>query len=160
MSAASGLAKGWCLTIASGALGYALAKNADAVAWIGILAVVLFGMLDARYLREERKFRALYDQARKGERDVYDLNATCYGKKGDESFHASCSWPEVLKSWSLWAFYVPILVIGGTILIGQLGPNSDSGAGNRGSHPKHCSSDSRSSASPAARFVPMHHRSV
>lgn len=109
MSTTATLAKGWCLTVSVAALGFAINKNSVGVGLLGALAVVLFGILDARYLREERKFRALYDDARHSMIDVYDMGTLRYVQPGSSSFTTACQWRDVLRSWSLWAFYGPLL---------------------------------------------------
>lgn len=111
MSAASGLAKGWCLTVTTATLGYALTKRSCSVALLGVAAVILFGSLDARYLREERKFRALYNGVRSGQVDRYDMGTVACTTKGSAIFDGSCEWPAVLKSWSILSFYVPLALV-------------------------------------------------
>ncbi|MCP4383100.1 MAG: hypothetical protein GY798_17035 [Hyphomicrobiales bacterium] len=110
MSTTATLAKGWCLTVSVAALGFAVNKNSVGVGLLGALAVALFGILDARYLREERKFRALYDDARRNKIDVYDMGTLRYAQPSSSSFTSACRWSGVLRSWSLWAFYGPLLV--------------------------------------------------
>jgi hypothetical protein len=117
MAAASSVAKGWCLTVATAAFGYALTKDSQSVALLAVGAVVLFGYLDARYLREERKFRALYEDARKGNAEVYDLRTGPYVDKGSPKYTAPCAWPSVLRSWSVWTFYLPIIGVGLAVLV-------------------------------------------
>lgn len=112
MSASSGLAKAWCLTIAAGTVGYAITKNADEVGWMGLFSVAMFATLDARYLREERKFRALYEDARNGRTGPFDMRATQYADRKAKSFARECGWTAVLRSWALWTFYGPLLVAG------------------------------------------------
>ncbi len=117
MFTASSLAKGWCLTVATAALGFALTKNSRAVALLGLVAIGLFGLLDARYLREERKFRALYEDAREGRVDVYDMRTATYIDSSSAQFASNCQWRSVLRSWSLSAFYGPLLVVALAVVI-------------------------------------------
>lgn len=116
MFTASSLAKGWCLTVATAALGFALTKNSRAVALLGFFAIGLFGFLDARYLREERKFRALYEDAREGRADVYEMRTAPYLASSSGRFASNCRWRSVLRSWSLWAFYGPLLLVALAVL--------------------------------------------
>jgi hypothetical protein len=118
MSTVSTLAKGWCLTVATATLGFAITRQSVGVGLLGALGVLLFGLLDARYLREERKFRALYDDARKGCSDAYDMNTRPYGQRRDSSFSSSCAWRSVLTSWSLWGFYGPLLLVAAVVVGG------------------------------------------
>lgn len=120
MFSASSLAKGWCLTVATvatAALGFALTEDSRPVGLLGALAVLLFGFLDGRYLREERKFRALYKDARLGHIDVYDMCTDRYVQRGNESFDPHCQWRSVLRSWSLWTFYAPLIVVAVAVVV-------------------------------------------
>jgi histidine triad (HIT) family protein len=117
MSTTSTLAKGWCLTVATAAFGFAVTKNSRGVGLLGGLTVVLFGFLDARYLREERRFRALYDDARCGRCVAYDMNTQPYVESDNDHFDANCTWPSVMRSWSLWAFYGPLLLVTAVVVV-------------------------------------------
>ncbi len=157
MAAASGLAKAWCLTVATAALGYAVAKDASHVAWLAAFAVLMFGLLDARYLREERKFRCLYEDARQGRVELFDMRTKTYGDRKDPSYDRGCRWWSVVRSWSQWSFYGPILLVAVLILAG--GRNFTSQFDRRsgpGSPAKHGPSDPRSSESPGAKYAPGH----
>ena len=112
MSSASGVAKGWCLTVTTAALGYALTKRSDSVAVLAVAACLLFGSLDARYLREERKFRSLYNRARAGTVAVFDMSTAGCTERKSQFFDPMCGWGQVLKSWSIWTFYGPIVLLG------------------------------------------------
>ncbi len=110
MAAASTQAKGWCITVTLAALGLATSTSSRPLALLGLASALLFGSLDARYLREERRFRALYDAARHHSTSVYDMRTSSVADD-------SCTWPSVLKSWSLWSFYGPLLVVAALALI-------------------------------------------
>lgn len=116
MSTASTLAKGWCLTVATAALGFAVTKNSRDVGLLGGLAIALFGFLDTRYLREERKFRSLYDDARVARVEIYDMSTEPYVTSGGARFADNCRWGSVLRSWSLWAFYGPLLLVAAAVV--------------------------------------------
>ena len=117
MAGASGLAKAWCLTVTTAALGYAVANESTNIAWLGVFAGLMFGLLDARYLREERKFRWLYEDARKGRIEVFDMHAHAYGDRRSADLREECRWRFVLRSWSLWGFYGPILLVAAFVLL-------------------------------------------
>jgi hypothetical protein len=117
MSTASTLAKGWCLTVATAALGFAVTKNSRGVGLLGGFAIALFGFLDARYLREERKFRALYEDARRGRIERYDMDTRPYVEPANARFASTCQWRSVLQSWSLWAFYGPLLLVAVIVVV-------------------------------------------
>lgn len=120
MSAASSLAKGWCLTVATAALGFAVTKSSRSIALLALLASVLFATLDARYLREERKFRALYEGARLRTVALYDMQTSAYVEKGNARFDERCRWFCILRSWALWGFYGPLLAVSGAVLLRTL----------------------------------------
>lgn len=115
MSAASSVAKGWSLTIATAAYGYGITKHAFTVVLLGIGAVLLFAALDARYLREERKYRLLFDAARRGEVEVYEMNAARYCGSLTVTEASSIEWGSVLRSWSIRDFY-GLIVLAGILL--------------------------------------------
>lgn len=122
MSTVSTLVKGWCLTVTTAALGFGITANSRGVALLGGLVVLLFGFLDARYLREERRFRALYEGARHAQVGAFEMNTRLYveGDSCDSSLASSCLWRSVLRSWSLWAFYGPLLLVAVAVLIRAL----------------------------------------
>lgn len=66
MSQASTSSKTWLLPIVTATFGYAITKDVPGVALLGCLAVFLFGLMDANYLKQERAFRKLYDQVAQG----------------------------------------------------------------------------------------------
>lgn len=111
MAQSSSSAKGWFLPVATATYGYAFTQSSVAVAVLGIVATVVFGILDIGYLRTERKYRDLYERIATGDGDVppYSLN---YKKPGDtrKSFlFEHCS---VMTAWAIWPFYGAFLVTG------------------------------------------------
>ena len=66
MSAASSNAKAWLLPVVTATYGYALTQCAGSVALLGVGATLLFSYLDANYLRQEKRFRALYKAVAQG----------------------------------------------------------------------------------------------
>jgi len=108
LASSSAAAKGWGLTVATAAFGFSATKAVPAVAGLGLVVVVFFGLLDCYYLREERLFRCLYDEARKGEVEVYSMNKNAYSSK--------CRRRSVVCSWSVLGFYGPLLLVGAVAL--------------------------------------------
>ncbi|WP_146113940.1 MULTISPECIES: hypothetical protein [unclassified Microbacterium] len=117
MSSASAVAKGWALTIATAAYGYAGTKPSMVVALLGMFAVLLFAAVDARYFREERKYRLLFDAARDGAVDVYEMNATRYCGTLSRAQCESIGWGKVVWSWSVRDFYGITLLVGVALLV-------------------------------------------
>ena len=116
MSGASAVAKGWALTIAVATFGYAGTQSSTVVTLLGMFAATLFAAVDARYLREERKFRLLYDAARAGSVDVYEMNATRYCGTLSQAECRSISWSKVVWSWSVRDYYGLMLLVGVALL--------------------------------------------
>lgn len=114
MASASASAKTWLLPIVTATYGYALASNDWYVAILGMFAAVVFGLLDANYLKQERAFRALYDDVAAGA-DIrpFGMNPALAAPEGKADY-----WPN-RKDWTSWSIalvYLPILVVGGAII--------------------------------------------
>jgi len=72
----------------------------------GVVPVVVFWLMDAQYLRQERLFRKLYDGVRKGEiAEPFDMNFKKYEEDVDGVF-------DIALSWSVFWFY---LTLGGLL---------------------------------------------
>ncbi len=104
LSSSSSATKGWGLTVATAAFGFSATKAVPVVAGLGLTIVIFFGILDSYYLREERLFRYLYDDARQGLVDVYSMNKNNYSGR--------CTRRSVFFSWSVFGFYGPLLLVG------------------------------------------------
>ena len=125
MSAASASAKGWLLPVIAATYGYAITAYNPWVALLGLGAVLLFLYLDANYLREEKRYRRLYDAVARGD-DVplFTLTPSDAPPLPGERCHAE--WQSgrqdvisriippwgVLKSWSIAPFYIPLALVG------------------------------------------------
>ena len=72
--------------------------------WAGPRGRDFLRILDSYYLREERLFRYLYDDARRGKVGVYSMNKNEYSSK--------CKRRSVICSWSVLGFYGPLLLVG------------------------------------------------
>lgn len=97
--------KGLMITIVA-ALGAFFVGNYDqstAIIYLGIaiLLVVIFWFLDSYYLKMERQYRKLYDDAVEGKADLYKMNA-------DDYELCYCS---ILFSKTIWPLYIPVLAI-------------------------------------------------
>lgn len=116
MSAASAVAKGWALTIATATFGYAGTQSSAVVALLGMFAVALFAVVDTRYLREEHKYRLLFDAARTGGIEPYEMNATRYCSTLSQADCETISWFKVVWSWSVRDYYGLMLLVGLVLL--------------------------------------------
>ncbi|MGJ4138924.1 HIT family protein [Corynebacterium evansiae] len=111
MAQSSSSAKSWLLPVATATYGYAFTQSSVAVAVLGIVATVIFGILDIGYLRTERKYRDLYERIATGDRGVppYSLNYKTPGDTCKSSLLEHCS---VMTAWAIWPFYSAFLVTG------------------------------------------------
>lgn len=116
MSTASSSAKAWVLPIVTLTYGYAVTKQQWWVAVMGLMAVVIFGVLDANYLKQERAFRKLYDNvALGGDIPVFSMNPALAGPAGAKVNY----WPdwEDFRSWAVAPVYGPLLLAGIAIAV-------------------------------------------
>lgn len=104
LTSSSTATKGWGLTVATAAFGFSATKAVPVVAGLGLVVVIFFGILDSYYLREERLFRYLYDDARQGKVGVYSMNKNEYSSK--------CKRWSVIRPWSVPGFYGPLRLVG------------------------------------------------
>lgn len=109
MAANSSSSKAWCITIVSAILVIVADKSKPEFAWISVLPTFLFMCLDIYYLALEKGFRASYsDFVRKlhdgsiSSEDLYSISP-----EGNQSMH---QW-ESFKSFSVWGFYVGLLIL-------------------------------------------------
>lgn len=109
LSTSSSTAKGWGLTVAMAVFGFSASKAIPFVAVLGLITVCFFGVLDCYYLREERLFRELYNDARKGQIEVYSMDKNAYRDR--------CLRREVVRSWSVAGFYGPLALVGAIVLV-------------------------------------------
>ena len=68
---------------------------------IALLLVLIFWCLDTYYLKMEKQYRKLYDEAVEGKAELYKMKADDY----DVCFF------EVLFSKTMWPLYLPIVVV-------------------------------------------------
>lgn len=103
------LMKGWSLTVAAAFYGYAAAHANWRVAIPGLLPGLAFWYLDAYFLRQERAYRHLYDDARVRAVTNFSMNAKGY---------LPCeSWRKTFFSLTLSVFYGSICVVGVTAVV-------------------------------------------
>jgi hypothetical protein len=116
MSQASSSAKTWLLPLVTLTYGYAVTKQQWWVAVLGLVAVGIFGLLDANYLKQERAFRKLYDKvASGGDIPAFSMNPALAGTTGVRGNY----WPDRKDIWS-WAVapvYGPLLAVGVAIAV-------------------------------------------
>jgi hypothetical protein len=102
------LLKGWALTVAAAFFGFVATQLHWEVALVALLPVIVFWFLDAYYLRQERLFRCLFEEARQPGSSVPLFSMDTRPYKSNES----AGWLNVAKSVTLSPFYGLLLVVG------------------------------------------------
>ncbi|WP_460309049.1 HIT family protein [Actinocorallia aurea] len=111
MSQASSSAKTWLLPIVTATYGYAITKSSIVTALLGVLAVLIFAILDANYIKQERAFRNLYDEVAAGRSiPAFSLNPVLASPAGSRVGY----WPDWsdIRSWAVAPVYGPLLLAG------------------------------------------------
>jgi|SRR5579885_753722 len=94
--------KNYCITLTTAICGFAITLQKPNVALLALLPVTIFALLDAQYLRLERRFRGLFDQVRLENWGIvpnFEINS--------KSAPAVSYW-RALGSWSVFIFYAPL----------------------------------------------------
>jgi len=106
MNVNSFLVKGWSVTLVGAMFAFA-AKDANSrYGAITILITLIFWILDAYYLSQERQYRKLYDEVRlKKESDIdFDMNASSFNI-------GRCTWGYSIFAFTLVIFYATVLAL-------------------------------------------------
>lgn len=109
MSNQSATLKNYCITITVAVTGFAISLQRPLVAVLSLLPILIFALLDAQYLRLERRIRSQFDQLRSGPWDAmpsFDV--------GGSAVSPSSYW-KALSSWSITSFYGPLAIL--TVLV-------------------------------------------
>lgn len=99
--------KGWTITLIAGLFALAAKDANQRYLIIAYFPVIIFWSLDAYFLSQERRYRALYDDVRKLDDSKIDFSM-------DTTAYASLSknrWAGCLLSKTLLGFYVPLIVV-------------------------------------------------
>lgn len=102
------LIKGWSLTIVSAFFGLAISQDSLGLAVVALLPIAGFAWLDAYFLKQERLFRHLYNDAINPESSVplFAMDTTGFQEE------ATVRWASVLRSAPFRVFHGTILLIG------------------------------------------------
>lgn len=112
MARNSFLLKGWCVTLVSAILALAAKDSNTDFILVAYYPVLMFWILDAYFLWQERLFRRLYDEVRiKDEADIDFSMQTSHLKSTVES------WPKAGVSVTILIFYLTLV---GAILLALL----------------------------------------
>lgn len=104
MAGYSATLKNFCLTITTAIAGFAITTKVPMVLTLGFLPIIAFALLDAQYLRMERRFRSLYDVIRLedwGTMPSFEIKLTNV---------AAIAFKTVFLSWSIGVFYIPLAI--------------------------------------------------
>jgi hypothetical protein len=112
LSTNSFLAKGWALTVDGAIYAFAASHLDPWVAGIGLVTTLGFWWLDSYFLRQERLFRCLYDDARQPDTPVvlFSMHVVIYRSK------PFVRWRGVIFSSTLRVFYGMLMLVGIAIL--------------------------------------------
>ncbi|MFJ3393665.1 hypothetical protein [Leifsonia aquatica] len=105
------------MTIAVATYGYGGTKHSFTVTVLGMGAVLVFAALDAMYLREERRFRKLFQAAASGAVSVFDMDARGFCKTLTKKQQKTVRIPNVIRSWSILNYYGVIFLAGLALLV-------------------------------------------
>ncbi len=109
MATNSSSCKAWCITIVSAILVIVADKGKPNYAFIALLPTILFLALDAYYLALEKAFRDTYKEfvqkVHSGTATASDLYAV------EPTGNMSCHQIDALRSFSVWGFYVVLLIL-------------------------------------------------
>ena len=125
------ITKGWALTVAGAVYGFSASHLDPWIATVGFIPTFGFWWLDSYFLRQERLFRCLYNDARQPTTPV----ALFSMQIGIYKSNPIVRWPRVLFSITLLIFY-GILAMAGAIILGA----------GIAHHPTHAHMDRTSSA--------------
>lgn len=95
MAQNSFLIRGWTVSLTTALLGLSAADDNTGLAWNAVVAVAVFGALDAYYLALERAYRDLYAAAVDGSAAPWSLAAPAVGRTavGNALLSASVTLP-------------------------------------------------------------------
>jgi hypothetical protein len=96
--------KNYCITLTVALSGLAVSQKLPAAFGLAVLAILVFAILDAQYLRLERRFRRLFDTLREGDWSARPDFRMDIGDVPRPSFWAA------FFSWSIGVFYLPLAV--------------------------------------------------
>ncbi len=109
MAANSASCKTWCITIVAAIVVVVADKDKPSLGWLAVLPILVFAILDVYYLALEKGFVAAYNafiqklhNRTLAHSDLYSLTPTGYTTERQV---------EALKSFSVWGFYLPLLVL-------------------------------------------------
>lgn len=94
------LVKGWCITLVAAVLGLLSKDTNKRLIIIVYFLIVMFWILDAYFLYQEKLFRNLYNQVRSTNNEDIDFSMNAYEINGNKT-----NWAEAFLSKTMFLFY-------------------------------------------------------
>ena len=111
MSTYSASKKNYCLTLVTGVSGLSISLDRPLMGLLAVAPILLFAVLDAQYLRIERRYRWLFDQVRESDWGVAPTFSLSPDGAPNVGLH------RLLFSWSVWSFYLPLAIVVLVVLV-------------------------------------------
>lgn len=108
LATASFRMKGWAVVLVSALLFFLARGGQLEAAWIGLLPIVVFWVLDGYFLWQERLFRDLYDRVR-----ILDEADVDFSMDISKSKQSKPGWPSAVFSLTLTPFYFVLALSAG-----------------------------------------------
>ena len=102
MASNSFLLKGWAITIVTALIALSIDKNNYRYFIVANFPIIIFWLLDAYYLKQERLFRHLYNEVRKKNKSEIDFSMPVKSEK--ENYF------KVLFSFTIRTFYIGSII--------------------------------------------------
>lgn len=102
--------KGWMITIVSALLALYGSSNNDIYIWIAIAPTVIFWLLDAYYLQQERKFRGVYNDVAGLSSEDQKIEIRDFEMPIHRYVCGKYCYFNVLKSTTIAMIYVPVIL--------------------------------------------------
>jgi hypothetical protein len=94
--------KNYCITLVTAICGLAVTLNRPGITLLSMLPIVTFSLMDAQYLKTERRLRALFEMERLEDWRTLPMFDIKIDKAPAEKLTT------VLVSWSILSFYIPL----------------------------------------------------
>jgi len=105
MASNSFLIKGWCVTLVAAVFALSARDSNTSFIAVAFFPTLIFWILDAYFLQQERLFRKLYDKVRTSDENSIDFSMNTAPFMAD-----TASWPRVAVSQTLVLFYSAIII--------------------------------------------------
>ncbi len=106
VSANSFLLKGWSVTLVAALFALAAKDANKSYVIVAYIPVLIFWLIDAYFLSQERLFRSIYDEVRKKKEDEIDFGMSTKRYRGGRN-----SWASSIFSHTLLLFYLSLVGI-------------------------------------------------